>query len=497
MFCGAILMGFAGIWMLQLPAGGFSPSAGALATAAVLGSVTAALLARRTWPLGALRVLELAAFGAVTLHLAVLAYLDGIADLSATANHSDGGWNLTLLRFALLAIAYGVFIPNTAKRAAPAVIGMTVTPLLVAALIRASFPEMRAGFDATAVSRMFDTALLLAISSAVAIFAAFVINMFFSAAYESRRSSFYDLEERIGRGGMGEVWKASHRGLARPAAVKLIRQDRIADVDPEEALRVLRRFEREARATARLSSPHTIEVFDAGITADGHFYYAMEYVEGIDLESLVTRFGPLPAERATHLLIQACDSLANAHEQGLVHRDIKPANLLVSMRGPGFDHLKVLDFGLVTSDPDSKGDVKLTTEGTTTGTPAYIAPEMAVGNPVDSRTDIYSLGCVAYWLLTGKTVFQGNNEIAMIVEHVRTPPTPPSARSELPISQDLDEIVLRCLEKQPEKRFQGARELADALARAPVTCRWTPQRAEEWWSLHHRPLEPHQHAAAF
>jgi len=484
MFCAATLMGLAGLLLWDLRAGSSAALVGRGVTMVVLGGATVLLLARRVWSLLQLRVVELVVFAAVTLYLAVPVYVLGIADLAANAGGGEGAWNLTLLRFALLAIAYGVFVPNTPERAAPVVIGMAATPLLVALLIRAQHPELRATFDTVASGRMFDTALLLGVSAAVAIFAAFIIDKFFSAAYESRRASFYDLEERIGSGGMGEVWKASHRGLARPAAVKLIRQDRIVGVDGEEAQRVLRRFEREAKATASLRSPHTVEVFDAGVTGDGHFYYAMEYLDGIDLENLVTHFGPVPVERAIHFLVQACDSLADAHDSGLVHRDIKPANIHVTRRGPSGDHIKLLDFGLVKYEIAPKDAAKLTAEGITSGTPAYMAPEMAVQGPVDGRTDIYALGCVAYWLLTGKLVFEGKNEVAVIVEHVRTQPTPPSQRSELEIPPEFDEIVMKCLEKDPENRYQNARELAAALGSVPLSRPWDARGAGEWWDLH-------------
>ncbi len=282
----------------------------------------------------------------------------------------------------------------------------------------------------------------------------------------------------------GKVWQARHRTLARPAALKLIREDKVRNAHGDEARRVLQRFEREAKATAALRSPHTIEVYDFGVTGDGHFFYAMEYLEGLDLETLIGEFGPVPAERAIHFLLQVCDSLAEAHTAGLTHRDVKPANLFLSRLGTSNDNLKVLDFGLVQTEKPLDGSERLTAEGTTSGTPAYMAPETVVQQNVDGRADIYALGAVAYWLLTGKYVFEAEGAVAMIVEHVKTKPIPPSQRTELPIPAEFDDIVIRCLEKNPVDRFQNARELAAALTSVPLERRWTAERAAKWWDLH-------------
>ena len=209
---------------------------------------------------------------------------------------------------------------------------------------------------------------------------------------------------------------------------------------------MLRRFEREAQATAALRSTHTITLYDFGITEDGHFYYAMELLQGLDLKSMVKRFGPIPSNRTIFLLKQVCHSLGDAHHHGLVHRDIKPANIYVSRLGPDYDFVKVLDFGLVKShDTSVEGATQLTLKGVTTGTPAYIASEMVLGKEgIDSRADLYALGCVAYWLLTGQLVFEGKNPMEVLVHHVQSEPTPPSQRSEFEIPP-LDELILCCL----------------------------------------------------
>ena len=312
-------------------------------------------------------------------------------------------------------------------RAIVGVVLIGAAPVASALLVRASDPDLRTVFDAVAAGRLFETALMLGASGAVAIFVAFLTFTLFNYAFDQRKRTFYDLEERIGSGGMGEVWRGRHETLSRPTAIKLIREDRIKGVATDHARRVLRRFEREAKATAALRSPHTIEVYDFGVTGDGHFFYAMEFLDGLDLQSLVQRFGPVPAERVVHLLIQACDSLADAHDHGMIHRDIKPANIFLCRLGPSRDHIKLLDFGLVQHDEAVTQCGPLTEEGTTAGTPAYMAPETFVSeNGVDNRSDIYALGCVAYWLAAGTLVFETDSSRAQIVEHVKTTPEPPS-----------------------------------------------------------------------
>ena len=236
----------------------------------------------------------------------------------------------------------------------------------------------------------------------------------------------YQLVEKLDHGGMGEIWRARHRMLARPVAVKLIRPELIGVKSPVEAAALVGRFQREAEATAALHSSHTVSLHDFGVTPEGAFYYVMELLEGLDLETLVRRFGPVPPERAIHLLIQACDSLAEAHAVGLVHRDVKPANIIACHWGLKWDFVKVLDFGLVKAMWTMGEDDQLTSEGAITGTPAYMAPEAALGGrDLDARVDLYGLGCVAYWLLTGERVFLGRTAVEVLMHHVKTPPVPP------------------------------------------------------------------------
>ena len=301
----------------------------------------------------------------------------------------------------------------------------------------------------------------------------------------ARRAGSYQLEELLGQGGMGEVWRARHRMLARPAAIKLIKQDVTGGTDQRIATDAVQRFEREAQAIASLRSPHTVELFDFGTADNGAFYFAMELLDGLDADTLVRRFGPVPAERAIHLLSQVCHSLSEAHSRGLVHRDIKPANVFVCRYGEELDFVKVLDFGIVKESEREAGDPGLTNAEAIQGTPAFLAPEQALGTPdLDGRCDIYATGCLAYWLLTAQHVFTADTPVALLVHHVQSTPTPPSARTELAIPAALDEIILACLAKDPAARPQTARELAHRLGTVELNTEWTEERASGWWALH-------------
>jgi len=299
----------------------------------------------------------------------------------------------------------------------------------------------------------------------------------------ARRMGSYHLVERLGEGGMGEVWRAEHRMLARPAAIKLVHPEAIGG-SPVERHTLIRRFEREARATAALTSPHTIQLFDYGISPDGAFYYVMELLRGLDLEAFVERFGPMPASRAAHLLRQACLSLDEAHNQGMIHRDVKPANIYLCRVGREHDFVKLLDFGLVKSvGAEGPHEATLTAAHMAAGTPAFMAPEMAMGEShVDGRADLYGLGCVGYWLVTGLQVFDERNPMRLMLAHAHQPPQPPSRRSEVPIPNAFEDLVMACLRKNPADRPQTAEALGTALedlARA-----WTPEDATRWWRRH-------------
>ncbi len=305
------------------------------------------------------------------------------------------------------------------------------------------------------------------------------------ARSEARALGSYELLERLGAGGMGEVWSARHRMLARPAAVKLIKAGR-EPISQEQRTR----FEREARTTSRLGCPHTVTLYEFGITEDGTFFYAMELLRGMDLDSLVRRFGPQPPARVSYLLLQACESLAEAHQEGLVHRDIKPANLVICQLGVRYDFLKVLDFGLVSCIPKRGGqDPRLTQAGAVVGTPAFMAPEQARGSQaVDHRADIYSLGCVAYWLLTSRLVFEQPTGFKMLVDHMKTPPEAPSQRTRQSIPPELEGLVMRCLQKDPNLRPQSAAALASELRN--LRANWSQRKARAWWQKRSRRAIP-------
>lgn len=385
----------------------------------------------------------------------------------------------------------------------PAIVPAEPRKTIVAALLAASMDPMWYGIGvARGFSYNVDGYLLLwaflpnYICALLAIVPVHIIRGLGRRVSKARELGAYQLGSRLGEGGMGEVYRATHRLLARPAAIKLIRPEALGGRG-DGARVILERFRREARAAALLRSPHTIELYDFGTTDDGVFYYVMELLEGLNLQELVERYGPMPAERVVHLLRQVCLSLAEAHAKGLIHRDVKPSNIVSCRMGISVDFAKVLDFGLVKRDPALGEDqVHLTSPDVTTGTPAFMAPEVALGDrPVDRRADIYALGCVTYWLLTGRTPFEAQGPVAMLMKQVQETPTAPSRRAELPVPPELDSIVLRCLAKDPEDRPQDARELYRQLSECPLADPWTPDRADEWWSLHLADL-PGQHTDA-
>jgi serine/threonine-protein kinase len=311
-----------------------------------------------------------------------------------------------------------------------------------------------------------------------------VVNGLGQQVSRERELGSYRLGELLGSGGMGDVYLATHRMLARPAAIKLIRPEVLAAADDATAQLALTRFKREAEAAARLRSPHTVELYDFGVTEDGTLYTVMELLQGLTLQALVRDHGPLPAARVVHILRQVCDSLQEAHVSGLVHRDIKPANIHVGTLGLRHDFVKVLDFGLVKSVMEREPNPGLATGmGLTPGTPAYMAREASGADAVDARADIYALGCVAYYLLTGKLVFEGTSAIQMMARHLQEAPVAPSRRTEQHVPAALDHLVLACLAKEPADRPQTAAAVAHALDAIDVGS-WNEVEASDWWTRH-------------
>ncbi|MHC4180784.1 MAG: serine/threonine-protein kinase, partial [Planctomycetota bacterium] len=316
--------------------------------------------------------------------------------------------------------------------------------------------------------------LIMAVAAVTGLFGVDTIGSLRREAFEARQLGQYRLTRRIGAGGMGQVYLAEHQLMKRPCVVKLIRPDKAGDA------RVLARFQREVRATAKLSHWNTIEIFDYGSTEDGTFYYVMEYLPGMSLRGLVERFGSVPAARVIHLLRQACDALGEAHAAGLIHRDIKPGNIFAARRGGVYDVVKLLDFGLVKPFTDEQ-PIELTTEGSITGSPLFMSPEQATGDEQpDARSDIYSLGAVGYYLLTARPPFEGDKPIKVMIAAAHDEVVPPSRHRE-GIPTDLEQVILRCLAKAPADRFQDAASLAEALARCEAADQWPRHRAAEWW----------------
>ena len=303
-------------------------------------------------------------------------------------------------------------------------------------------------------------------------------------AQEARDLGSYRLMWPIGEGGMGEVWRASHKMLARPAAVKLVK------LDAGQQDLFARRFHREANAIAGLQSPHTVYLYDFGTTQDGRLYYVMELLDGISLQTLVTTFGPQPAPRVIAILRQICRSLEEAHDKKIVHRDLKPSNVMLCQVAQTYDFVKVLDFGLAKPIDTTDEHSQLTVEGITLGTPEYMAPEVArASRKIDARADLYALGCVGYVLLTGTLVFTDSNPVTVALKHMRTRPDPPSKRTDKFVPADLERVILACLEKDAGARPATARQVERLLAACDVPP-WSEEDATAWWSSHLPPASP-------
>lgn len=427
-------------------------------------------------PARRLRLLELALFGATAVFFGVAEYFaiaqavaEGEAKLLVAAVKSA-----VLYIFALI-VLYGMLIPNRWPRALAVVLPIAAIPPIVGQLARMVMPGFGPLAEATSNTHLIsDNVLMLVIGVIMSVFGTHIINALREEAFAARQLGQYRLTRLLGRGGMGEVYLAEHELLKRPCAVKVIRPGRVSDS------RALERFAREVRSAARLSHWNSIEIFDYGRTDDGTFFYVMEYLPGRNLEELIEKNGPMPTARVLYFLRQICDALDEAHSLGMVHRDIKPSNVFAAHRGGRFDVAKLLDFGLV-KDIQPQAGPHLTFEGDITGSPLYIAPEIAAGDSFDARADIYSLGALAYFLLTGEPPFTGRNAMQLIVAHVRDPVEPPSTRKP-GIPEDIERIVLRCLAKAPADRYPEVRALRSDLERCDDFGRWNEDDAAAWWN---------------
>ena len=381
----------------------------------------------------------------------------------------------TAVPWIILINIYAWFVPNSLRRAVVVIGAMGVIPLAGAILVSIEQPIVR--------DRMFGgggfSALILwlIISGVTAIYGSFRIGRLRREAYDAKQLGAYSLKKKLGAGGMGEVHLAEHQLLKRPCAIKLIRAEKADDAT------AIARFESEVQATAGLTHANTVEIYDFGYTQDGTFYYAMEFLPGMDLQALVDQTGPMPAARVVHFLKQVSSALGEAHRAGLIHRDIKPGNIFATERGGVLDVAKLLDFGLVKSIDTPDSSPEITIEGAVIGSPMYAPPERVLGeSEPDARGDIYSLGATAYYLLTGRPVFRGDKVLKVLFAHANESPLPLSElRSDIPA--DVEAIIMQCLAKNPDERFQTAEELEAALQATTCSTAWTQQQAREAWKV--------------
>jgi serine/threonine-protein kinase len=425
-----------------------------------------------------LRAIELIMFGAMALFFAFVqiqvfahgnfltwakeGYETYILSLGTTSN---------TLRWFVLIVLYGAFIPNTWRRCAVIVGAMAVTPLALMFLTCHGCQTMGRYTGST----LFDTTVVLALGSAIAIFGSYKISTLQLQAYQARKLGQYQLHKKLGAGGMGEVFLGEHMLLKRACAIKIIRPEQAGDPT------TLARFIREVQAMATLTHWNTVEIYDYGNAEDGTFYYVMEYLPGLSLQELVETHGPLPPGRAIHFVRQLCAALKEAHAIGLIHRDIKPSNVIACRRGAVQDVAKLLDFGLVHDHALDGMSDKLTLHGAVLGSPPYISPEQARGRGhVDGRSDIYSLGGLLYYLVTGQAPFVRESVMELLVAHLHETAVPPRlVRPELPI--DLEEVITTCLRKEPAERYPDVSSLDRALARCESAEAWDAEQAEAWW----------------
>jgi eukaryotic-like serine/threonine-protein kinase len=478
-----VSLGFYLFLLASLTLIGGAPFGAVVRGPVALGHLCASLTMGVVWLVTSRARLSLLSLGA----LDVLAFTVAGVFLSFMTVADEGQILQVLLALLVTVMVRAILMPSRPGRTA-LISALVFAPTVVVCIARhhptAFLPGFSPGYQKLHMT--LNTVLWSVLGTIVATIVSRVLYGLRRQVAEASELGQYLLEEKIGGGGMGEVWRARHRLLIRPAAIKLIRQKAVPGMSADPEL-LVRRFEREARATAALTSPHTVQLYDFGVTEDGRLYYVMELLDGLDLDTLVRQHGPLPAERVVHLLRQVCAALQDAHANGLIHRDIKPANVVVSRAGTTFDFVKVLDFGLVKLDTARDSDrelVNLSTDDSWSGTPGYMAPEVVLGAATDHRVDLYAVGCVAYWLLTGKMVFEGQNAVQVMMQHAQAEPQRPSARIGRAMPAALEALVMECLEKDPARRPASAEVLSERLGAMPLTSGWSAERAEEWWAMH-------------
>jgi len=436
------------------------------AVTAILGLFNLLLFSRQPSSFFRLVVAELALFGLPTvLFLASQYFLTlRVCEEWGVFEFSEGPW-------LLLVFVYAIFIPSTSSRATVVIGSIAIAPVLLVLgmyLLQGSVARVLTMDDLTGVLLTF---LLAAIGGVMGVHR---IDTLRRDALRAKQLGQYRLIKRLGGGGMGDIFLAEHEMLKRPCVIKLIRPDKVGDE------KTLARFQREVQATAQLSHWNTVEIFDYGRTEDGTFYYVMEYLPGMSLAELVQKHGPLPPERVIYLLLQVCDALREAHQAGLVHRDVKPENIVITQRGGVYDVAKILDFGLVEPITDNRNPA-LTTQGFITGSPLFLSPEQAAGLAVgDPRSDIYSLGAVAYYTLTGRPPFLRDSLVELLDAHTREKPVSPSEHNS-DVPRDLEQVIQKCLAKEPANRFQNMSELTHGLSECEATGHWSRAQAAQWW----------------
>jgi eukaryotic-like serine/threonine-protein kinase len=457
------------VWRMLLPASLF---------VAVLVVMAALLWRKRIYTLADLRWFEGILFGAATVYFVNETYVTLFVEpypwlITYVQRHPTELSFLaraqTMIWMALL-VAYGTFVPNTARRCALVSGAIALTPIGVVGA---------AGWLNGVATRplllfLSDLVLWLGIGTAIAIYGSHKISVLREQALSARKLGQYQLKKQLARGGMGEVYLAEHVLLKRPCAVKVIRAEQAGK------RWMLERFLREVQATAALTHPNTVQIFDYGQADDGTVYYAMEYLAGLNLDQAVKRDGPFPSSRVIFVLRQLCGALAEAHDAGLIHRDIKPTNVILSSRGGLHDVAKLLDFGLARMQSENAAGNGLTQPGLIFGTPEYMSPEQAAGkDTLDARSDIYSLGALAYFLITGRPPFVRKSVVETLAAQINDPVLPLGDDAAAP--DDLEAVILRCLAKQPENRFPDVRQLELTLASCRSAGEWTSENAAAWW----------------